>query len=595
MPKQKSMLNKMWRMYTSITFGLIILSVIAGVCIFGTMYYAANSSLGDNAIPLAKARVFSAWWFFALLAFFFVQFVISTWRVTIMSLMIWWKQDFSRTSDQLSRSVSYQKIPAEGPEAIVAKLSKKFTRVHRQGDKVYAQKGISSRLGPTIIHAGIVLILVAGLVRILLSWQGMIISEGRFSGVEGETVSTFFTPKDLGRVINETNIQNHDIGYDIKVHDFDEIKFANSETPAYFSSLVEVIDRKTNTSRFMKLDMNHSMTVNGLQFHQASFVAIPPMQGYRMNFDVRYANSGERLAVTDASVGTRVQIAQSDYFIEVDGERPGSAWRIYHRNDPANPLDSGILLPSKETLGVRLKVLEFYPEFNLKVVEGEETPVAESLSNVPRNPALMVELFQGEESMGKTMIFMDQELNLQMPTSNPFFRFEFEDIQTINGSAKTEEDFATFDWKDPKMARFLISAVDLETQDKTILPLNMGEKSEVLEPSIAAAPPVVPKDSTFVVYPMEKTTLYATVFSVVREPLTHYNTIGVGLIFIGAMMTFIFRYRSLHGIWNPETKLFEFAIIPRFGKPDMEEVQEIAALLQTPPSTAAPSTKPVTT
>ncbi len=599
MPTTNKMLKKMWRMYTSITFGLIVLSIIAGVCIFGTMYYAANSSLGDNAIPLAKDRVFSAWWFFALLAFFFVQFVISTWRVTIMSLMIWWKTDFSRTSDQLSRSLSYSKIKSEGPESIVNSLSKKFTRVHMQGNKIFAHKGIASRLGPTIIHAGIVLILLAGMVRIILNWQGMIISEGRFSGVEGETRSTFFAPKDLGRIINDNNIQDFDIGYDIKIHDFDEIKFANSQTPAYYSSLVEVINREDKSSRFMKLDMNHSMTVNGLQFHQASFVAIPEDQGYRVNFDVRYADSGERLAVTDASVGTRVQIDQSDYYLEVDGELPGADWRIFKLNAKKKSIDlvdQGKLLPSSETVGIRVKALEFFPDFVLNTVEGEDAPVPSSQSNVPKNPALMLELYQGEQAMAKTMIFMDQELNKMMPQSNPYFSFQFDDIQTPKGTAETEADFADFDWTNPSSARFILTATDLESEELLQFPLVMQTMSETLEPSGLGAALLGPQNGMFAVYPQGRTTQYATVFTVVREPLTHYNTIGVGLIFIGAMMTFVSRYRALHGIWNPESKEFEFAIIPRFGKPDMDEVQQIIGILQKPESNKTPSTiKPVTT
>lgn len=599
MSKANNPFKKMWRMYTSITFGLIILSIIAGVCIYGTMFYAANKSLGDNAIPLAKARVFNAWWFFALLAFFFVQFVTSTWRVTIMSFGIWWKKDFSRTSDQLALSASHQRISVESPDSIPKLLGKKFTRVHMENGRVFAHKGIASRLGPTIIHSGIVLILLAGLVRIILSKEGYIISEGRFSGVEGETYTEFYVPKDLGRVISQDNIEPLRIkDYDIKVHDFDEIKFANSTTPAYFSSLVEVINRKDNTSRFMKLDMNHSMNVGGLQFHQASFVMIPPIEGQRMNYDVRFAESGERLAVADASPGTRVQIAQTEYFLEVDGEAPGDAWRIFSRENPGKPLESGKLLASSETLGIRLKPVEFFPDFHLEEASGAETPKAISKSNVPKNPALMLEMFQGEMNMGKTMIFMDKELNKLMPPSNPFFRFEFEDIQTLSGSATTEEDFAKFDWTDPSMARFIVNVVDLNSGLTTPLPLVLNEESEGIKPSVEPQKQLAEAGGKFMVYPLERTMKYATIFSVVREPLTHYNTIGVGLIFIGAMMTFIFRYRALHGIWHADKKEFEFAVIPRFGKPDMEEVQQIVKLLSpnSPTSTTTnPSANPVTT
>jgi hypothetical protein len=92
----------MWSAFKSLQFGIFLLACIGAVAIYGTMHYAANDSLGDQAIPLAKARVFNAWWFFGLLALFFVQFITSTWHVTVMSFGIWKKADFGRSKGYIT-------------------------------------------------------------------------------------------------------------------------------------------------------------------------------------------------------------------------------------------------------------------------------------------------------------------------------------------------------------------------------------------------------------------------------------------------------------------------------------------------------------
>src|SRR5690606_35210161 len=168
--------------------GLFLLSLICAVCIYGTMFYAANKVYGDNAIPMAKARVFNAWWFFSLLGLFFVQFVISTWHVTKMSFGIWSKRDFSRSRDYLTigRNRANIEVP-DGPDHIERVLRRRFTRAHRDGNRFFAHAGLRQRIGPTIVHAGIVVILLAGLCRIYLDRKGYVLSEGRFIGSEGET------------------------------------------------------------------------------------------------------------------------------------------------------------------------------------------------------------------------------------------------------------------------------------------------------------------------------------------------------------------------------------------------------------------------
>src|SRR5690606_11451020 len=156
----------------------------------------------------------------------------------VMSFTIWKKADFGRSKSYITgpgEGRASVEIPA-GTDHIEAVLAKKFTRWHKRGDKYFAHAGLRQRIGPTIVHSGIVVIVLAGLVHLVLDKQGYILSEGRFLAAEGETVRQVYTPIHLDHQINPGgNLTAIPIPYDVKLLDFDEIKHANSDAPAYFS------------------------------------------------------------------------------------------------------------------------------------------------------------------------------------------------------------------------------------------------------------------------------------------------------------------------------------------------------------------------
>ncbi len=562
---------RLWRWYKSIAFGMILLATICGVCIYGTMHYAANSTLGDNAIPLAKARVFNAWWFFALLGFFFVQFVVSTWHVTKMSFGIWEKRDFSR-----SRSYMTAKLPgrasvplAGGPDALMERLRKRFTRAHRQDDRFFAHKGLMTRIGPTVIHSGIVLILLAGLGRIVLVRSGNVLSEGRFVAAEGDTSSTVYHPIFSDQAIGGGNVASFDVPYDITVLDFDEVLHPSSDAPAYFSSLLKVRDWRTGETTVAKVDMNHSLEIGGYEFHQASYVKLPPIQTWRTNYDVRDAATGERVAVTDASEDTRVQVGDENLFLEVDGENPGAPWRLYTSAAPQTPVETGTLLQKEGTHELQVEVMRIFPDFGFDAEGGPFTR-----SNDPVNMALRVAVVVDGMPAGQTLVFLDSALNAAMPPAAERFRIGLNDIRVIGGA---REDYSEADWEDPEFSRFLLGISDEATgQVLGEAFASLGHPSEPIEFASAGGEETPPPGAKYAVYPMGRTIRHETVLSVVKEPVVNYYMAGVGLIAIGAMMTFSGRYRALYAMWDGEEELLHLAYVPRFGKgPDPEEFEDL--------------------
>jgi len=569
----EALLLKGWRAFKSIKTGILLLCVIGAACVYGTMFYAANSVLGDQAIPLAKARVFNAWWFFALMGLFFVQFVISTWHVTKMSCTIWWKRDFSKPRDFVVGGAGRGRVAAASADDVAARLARAFTRAHREGTRFFAHRGLRARLGPTIIHLGIVVILLSSLGRILLDRNGKILSEGRFIAAEGETSSNVLAPIRPDQAIGPDNVRIAvpNFPYEITVLDFDKRDHPNSNEPAYFSSLLKVRDARSGDVRVAKLDMNHSLSIDGLEFHQAGYQPLPPIQTHRTDYDVRDARTGERIAVADASPGTRVQVQDEDLFLEVDGEAPGDAWRLYSSDDPRTPVATGSLLAKARPHTLRITATEFFPDFRVREENGEFVPF--NGSDEPNNPALRVALVRDGSPTGDTWLFLDEQFAKMMPAPDSLFAITLSDV-------RVPKDAESVDWAKPGEAIFVVNVAKRDGTALGETPLLLGQATSdiTIDPDLAEdeAPPT---GAAYAIYPMGRSLRFVTILTVMNEPTVPFNLAGVTLIAFGALLTFTGRYRALYGHWNEEERVFEFALIPRFGKATPQEVADVERAL----------------
>ncbi|MCL6432965.1 MAG: cytochrome c biogenesis protein [Leptolyngbyaceae cyanobacterium HOT.MB2.61] len=115
-------------------------------------------------LTLGLDHVYRTWWFLALLILFGSSLTACTFKRQLPALR--W---FSRTWNFYTQPRQFQKfaLSAEFNQADVEKLvpllQQRRYQIFRQGDSLYAHKGISGRIGPIIVHVGILVILAGAI------------------------------------------------------------------------------------------------------------------------------------------------------------------------------------------------------------------------------------------------------------------------------------------------------------------------------------------------------------------------------------------------------------------------------------------------
>lgn len=573
-----SLILRAWRVFISLKFGISLLVIIGILSIYGTMGFASNAALGDNAIPMARAQFFERPWFVALLVLFAINLVFSTWHVTKMSFGIWSKREFRRSKsyyDVGNKSPRAEVTVPGGADEVMAVLNRRFTRAHRDGDAFFAHSGLITRWGPTVVHAGIIIIIGSFVVKAVLIWNGWSITEGRFIAAEGETTNVIHVPLNLAQQITNENRREIPLNLWLRVLDFDEVKYPNSNTPAYFSSLIEVSNPDTQEVLVAQLDMNHSLrleTNHGLlQFHQAGYQALPPGDMARINFEVRDRRLGERVAVTDTGPLTRVRVGDTSLFLEVDGINPADRWTLYDAADPYTPVESGLLVGG-QALKFSFVVKEFFPNFRIN----PETGRPHSPTNELLNPALQVALKLDGREVDAHWLFLDPQLAALVPKPHPRFDLRLEDIRATNPRA------TSYDWNNPREVIYAIGVYNRGTGARVSEELlGVGETSREQEYTATIDHgTVVSTDGDagrYEVRILGPTTRFVTVLSVVNEPTVPFTNLGVIITVLGALMTFAGRYRALYGLWDAEKGTVRLALVPRWGQSAVQE--ELDALV----------------
>ncbi|QKD83273.1 cytochrome c biogenesis protein [Thermoleptolyngbya sichuanensis A183] len=108
-------------------------------------------------------HVYRTWWFLALLILFGSSLIACTFTrqfPTLKAAQKWSYYSQLRQFEKLAMSAEVDAATLDGLEPL---LRRKGYRLFREGDRLYARKGLVGRIGPIIVHASMILVLLGSI------------------------------------------------------------------------------------------------------------------------------------------------------------------------------------------------------------------------------------------------------------------------------------------------------------------------------------------------------------------------------------------------------------------------------------------------
>lgn len=208
---------------------------------------------------LGLDHVYRAWWFLALLILFGTSLTACTFTRQFPALKAARRWKFYDQPRQFQKLALSAELDTGSLSSLTPLLQKKKYLVFQEEDKLYARKGIIGRIGPIVVHVGIVLILAGSIWGAMTGFlaQEMVPSGESFKVhniVEAGPWATPQIPKDWSLRVN---------------------RFWIDYTPAggidQFYSDMSVLDNQGNEVKHKKIFVNEPLRYRGVTFYQTDW------------------------------------------------------------------------------------------------------------------------------------------------------------------------------------------------------------------------------------------------------------------------------------------------------------------------------------
>lgn len=365
----QSIIDKTWNFFSSVKVGvwLIVLALIASA--LGTiypqeMYIPADAVSRDPAIfyeatygilgkiyyQLGFHNLYSSWWYMLLIALIGISLVICSLDRFIPLYRALNIQKAKRHKTFVSRQRFFSETKQVSPEdkqTLIDNLKKLRYKIRIEDGHVLAEKNRFSRWGPYVNHIGLIIILIAALLRMtsfMFLDEYIWIRDGERLVIPGTNNEYFIESKQFILEFYDENDERFK----------EALARQNTVVPKNFQTdviIYKVVDDSTSGDPELEkvtedsIRMNHPLKFDGYTLYQS---------GYQLN---EFTSMTFKVHETDDPDETALGT------FTIDLTAPESSYE----------LDNGI----------RVEIQEFYPDYYLD--EG----IPRSETNYPRNPAFV--------------------------------------------------------------------------------------------------------------------------------------------------------------------------------------------------------------
>ncbi|NJP21534.1 MAG: cytochrome c biogenesis protein [Hydrococcus sp. CRU_1_1] len=210
-------------------------------------------------LVLGFNHVYSTWWFLSLLILFGTSLIACTFTRQLPALKVARRWKYYQQSRQFQKLALSAELNTGSLNSLFPSLEKRGYKVFQEDNTLYARKGLIGKIGPIIVHIGIIVILLGGIWGTFTGFlaQEMVPSGETFQVkniFEAGPLATSQVPKDWG----------------VRVNRFWIDYTANGDIDQFYSDLSvvnkvgEELDRKT-------IYVNEPLRYQGVTFYQTDW------------------------------------------------------------------------------------------------------------------------------------------------------------------------------------------------------------------------------------------------------------------------------------------------------------------------------------
>ena len=267
---------KFLRLFAQLNIAIILLLVIAGFSVLGTIieqdqtveyykqlyndpYLPGNIMLWQFLLFCGLDHIYKTWWFLTLLFLFGTCLISCTFTQQFPALNLARRCNFKLNANSLKRQEYCTQINELFFKSCLTDLKTKNYNILQQKNVIYAYKGILGRFAPIIVHIALLLVLLGNTVAALGSFNAQeLITKGEIFQVQNIISKSFFT-----------NIPDDPV----RVNDF-WIEYGPQNNIKQFYSDLSILNKNGNELTRKTISVNFPLRFKNLTFYQTDWNAI---------------------------------------------------------------------------------------------------------------------------------------------------------------------------------------------------------------------------------------------------------------------------------------------------------------------------------
>ncbi|MBU5467098.1 cytochrome c biogenesis protein ResB [Virgibacillus sp. MSJ-26] len=405
----RTLVDKTWNLFSSVKVGVIFIIIALLASGIGTifpqeMYIPEEAENRDPAVfyeewyglagkiyyQLGFHELYSSWWYLILIALIGVSLVICSIDRFVPLYRALKLQQPKRHNTFLSRQRLFSKtevVTEDEKKTLIHRLKKSNYKIMNKSGNVLAEKNRFSRWGPYVNHIGLIIILIAAILRLTPFFyldDYVWVREGEQKVIPGTNNEYYIENK---RFLLETYDED-DERFSAAMEKSGELVHKNyqSDVVIYKAKPRDVVGKEPELEKVVEgsIQLNEPLKFDNYTLYQA---------GYQEN---ELANMTFQLYEKDDPK------EQSLEDVTIDLNSP----------DPLYELDNGF----------ELRVSEYFPDYEME--DGEPR----TDSKIPRNPAFIFNLFPPDSDEGELSL-VGAEMNFD-PTGENKYMLGIADLET---------------------------------------------------------------------------------------------------------------------------------------------------------------------